>query len=73
MMPYQKSRWSRGTEVGAHGEWKRPFEFPRLLLVHNLAKAEEHLAALQKICLLPCEEYTDLQRKIAEYRDKTGQ
>ena len=43
------------------------------LLVHNLAKAEEHLAALQKICLLPCEEYTDLQKKIAEYRDKTGQ
>ena len=27
------------------------------LIVHNLAKAEEHLAALQKICLIPCEEY----------------
>ena len=26
------------------------------------------LAALQKICLLPCEEYTDLKKKIAEYR-----
>jgi Flp pilus assembly protein TadD len=42
------------------------------LIVHNLAKAEEHLAALQKICLIPCEEYTDLKKKIAEYRDKTG-
>ncbi len=43
------------------------------LVVHNLAKAEEHLAALQQICLIPCEEYADLQQKIAEYRGKTGQ
>jgi Flp pilus assembly protein TadD len=43
------------------------------LLVHNLAQAEEHLAALQQICLIPCEEYADLQQKIAEYRSKTGQ
>jgi Flp pilus assembly protein TadD len=41
------------------------------LIVHNLAKAEEHLAALHKICLIPCEEYADLKRKIAEYRSKT--
>ena len=41
--------------------------------MHNLAKAEEHLAALQNICLLPCEEYADLQKEIAVYRDKTGQ
>src|SRR5213593_257366 len=26
------------------------------LLVNNLAKAEEHLVALEKICLIPCEE-----------------
>ena len=42
------------------------------LIVHNLAKAEEHLAALHKICLLPCEEYADLKKKIAVYRGKTG-
>jgi len=42
------------------------------LLVNNLAKAEEHLAALQKICLIPCEEYADLKKKIAAYRGKTG-
>lgn len=41
------------------------------LIVNNLAKAEEHLAALQTICLIPCEEYADLKKKIAEYRDKT--
>ena len=33
------------------------------LMVNNLAKAEEHLAALQKICLIPCEEYEDLKKK----------
>jgi Flp pilus assembly protein TadD len=42
------------------------------LIVHNLAKAEEHLATLQKICLIPCEEYADLKKKIAVYRGKTG-
>ena len=42
------------------------------LIVHNLAKAEEHLAALHKICLIPCEEYADLKEKIVEYRGKTG-
>ncbi len=42
------------------------------LIVHKLAKAEEHLAALHKICLIPCEEYEDLKKKIAEYRGKAG-
>jgi Flp pilus assembly protein TadD len=42
------------------------------LIVHNLAQAEAHLAALHKICLIPCEEYEDLKQKIAEYRGKTG-
>jgi Flp pilus assembly protein TadD len=42
------------------------------LLVNNLAKAEEHLAALQKVCLIPCEEYGDLKNAIAAYRQRTG-
>ena len=33
----------------------------------NLVKAQEHLAALERICLIPCEEYDDLKRAIAEY------
>jgi Flp pilus assembly protein TadD len=33
----------------------------------NLAKAKEHLAALEQICLIPCDEYDDLRRAIAEY------
>jgi tetratricopeptide (TPR) repeat protein len=42
------------------------------LLVGNLPKAEEHLAALQKICLIPCEEYGDLKKEIDAYRKRSG-
>ena len=41
-------------------------------MVKNLAKAEEHLAALRRICLIPCEEYGDLEKKIAEYRARAS-
>ena len=38
------------------------------LLTGNLAGAQKHLAALREICLLPCEELTDLERHVKEYR-----
>ena len=38
------------------------------LVSGNLGKAEEHLAALEAICLIPCVEYGDLQTAIATYR-----
>ena len=42
------------------------------LMVKNLGKAEEHLAALEKICLLSCEELDDLKKKVAEYKKRSG-
>jgi tetratricopeptide (TPR) repeat protein len=42
------------------------------LMVSNLPKAEEHLSKLQGICLLPCEEYDGLRKKIEIYRKATG-
>ena len=33
----------------------------------DLAKAKQHLAALEQICLIPCDEYDDLERAIAKY------
>ena len=42
------------------------------LIANNLAKAEEHLAALQRICLIPCEQYEDLRKAVAEYRRRGG-
>jgi Flp pilus assembly protein TadD len=40
------------------------------LITNNPAMAEEHLAALEKICGKNCEEYKDLAREIAEYKQK---
>jgi hypothetical protein len=37
-------------------------------MVNNLAKAEEHLRALDRLCMLPCEEFTDLQEAIEAYK-----
>jgi tetratricopeptide (TPR) repeat protein len=42
------------------------------LLVNDPAKAEEHLAALAKLCFVPCAEYNDLKRAIAAYKDNGG-
>lgn len=42
------------------------------LMVGNLAKAEEHLKILDRLCLFPCEEYTDLKTAVAAYRANQG-
>jgi Flp pilus assembly protein TadD len=34
----------------------------------DLLKAEEHLAVLERICLIPCDEYEDLRATIAAYK-----
>jgi len=39
------------------------------LMAGNLAKAEEHLAQLQKLCSpIPCEEYKDLRHAVDDYK-----
>lgn len=38
------------------------------LMKGDLAKAEARLAALDKACRLPCEEYTDLKKAVAAYK-----
>jgi tetratricopeptide (TPR) repeat protein len=40
------------------------------LLTGNLPRAEARLAALNKACFLPCEEYTDLKRSVEAYKAK---
>jgi tetratricopeptide (TPR) repeat protein len=37
------------------------------LVQGDLTKAKEHLAALEQICLIPCDEYDDLVRAIVKY------
>jgi tetratricopeptide (TPR) repeat protein len=38
------------------------------LTMGNLPMAEKRLATLDKVCLLPCEEYTDLKKAVAAYK-----
>ena len=38
------------------------------LMLNDLPNAEKHLAALRKICLLPCEELDDLEKAVKAYR-----
>lgn len=42
------------------------------LMLNNLPKAEEHLAALKQICLIVCEESEDLEKAITVYRARHG-
>jgi tetratricopeptide (TPR) repeat protein len=42
------------------------------LMAGNVAKAEEHLQALDRICFFSCEEFRDLKKAIAEYRVKNA-
>ena len=40
------------------------------LEMNNLDEAKKHLAALDKICWLPCEEYSDLKDAVQTYEKK---
>ena len=42
----------------------------RVGLVGSGYIAEYHLAALRRICVIPCEEYDDLKRAIAAYKKR---
>jgi tetratricopeptide (TPR) repeat protein len=42
------------------------------LVLGNLPKAKEHLATLDKLCFLPCEEYSDLKKAVREYESSAG-
>ena len=66
-MHYQRALILNPRHRGAH-----EYVGEAYLMVKNVAKAEEHLAALRKICLLPCEELDDLRKKIAEYKKLAG-
>jgi Flp pilus assembly protein TadD len=42
------------------------------LLTNNLTKAEEHLKALDRICFFACEEYDDLKKAVAAYKQNNA-
>ncbi len=38
------------------------------LILGDLAKAEQRLATLDKVCTFGCEEYTDLKKAVARFK-----
>lgn len=64
--------YRRALELNPRHRGAHEYAGEAYLMVGNLARAEEHLAALRRICLLPCEELGDLEREIAAYRKRTG-
>jgi len=66
------THYTRALELNPRHRGAHEYAGEAYLTIGDLAKAEQHLAALRRICLLPCEELADLEREIAAYRQRTG-
>jgi tetratricopeptide (TPR) repeat protein len=42
------------------------------LQLNDLAKAKEHLAALDRLCFFPCSQYSDLKKAVEAYKRSGG-
>jgi tetratricopeptide (TPR) repeat protein len=60
---YQQALMLNPRHRGAHEHLGEAY-----LVLGESAKAEQLLAALENLCLIPCEEYDDLKRAIAAYK-----
>ena len=60
---YQQALTLNPRHRGAHEHLGEAY-----LVLGEPAKAEQHLTALQNLCLLPCQEYDDLKSAIAAYK-----
>jgi len=67
-MAFAFRHYHRALQLNARHRGAHEYLGEAYLMTGNLAKAEEHLALLGRICLIPCEEYAVLERKVAEYR-----
>ncbi len=67
-MPNAFKHYGRALQINPKHRGAHEYIGEAYLMVGNLPKAEEHLKVLDKLCTLPCEEYTDLKAKVARYR-----
>jgi tetratricopeptide (TPR) repeat protein len=67
MQHYQQALTFNRRHRGAHEHLGELY-----LSLGEPTKAQDHLAALEDICLIPCEEFEDLKRAIATYRVSAG-
>src|SRR5258708_12482043 len=63
--------YSRALQLNPRHRGAHEYLGEAYLMIGNLAKAEEHLAALKTICLIPCAESGDLEKRLAQHRTRT--
>ena len=71
-LPLAFTHYQRALQLDPRHRGAHEYIGEAYLMANNLTKAEEHLAALQRICLIPCEEYEDLKRAVADYRARAA-
>jgi Flp pilus assembly protein TadD len=62
------SHYKRSLELNPRHRGAHEYIGEAYLMVKDVAGAERHLAALREICLLPCEELTDLEKAVKAYK-----
>ena len=67
-LPLAFTHYQRALQLDTRHRGAHEYIGEAYLMANNLTKAEEHLAALQRICLIPCEEYEDLKKAVSDYR-----
>ena len=60
--------YQRALQIDPRHIWAHEYIGEAYLMAKNPAKAEEHLAALRRLCPSACEERDELARKIKQYR-----
>ena len=67
-LPLAFKHYNRALELNPRHRGAHEYLGEAYLMIGNRAKAEEHLAALKKICLIPCGELGHLQKRLDEHR-----
>jgi len=64
--------YRRALELNPRHRGAREYLGEAYLLANDVQKAQEQLAALRQICLIPCEEYEDLEKAITAYSKRAA-
>jgi Flp pilus assembly protein TadD len=64
--------YHRALELNPRHRGAREYLGEAYLLANDVQKAQEQLAALGQICLIPCEEYGDLEKAILAYSKRAA-
>ena len=64
--------YNRALELNPRHRGAREYLGEAYLLANEVQKAQDQLAALREICLIPCEEYEDLEKAITAYSKRAA-